>query len=133
MWRLYLHWQGAVMCLPLLGQSTVSIYLGDCFRGEACKHTPPAPNSPEKSLIYGLLSAPICPCSGGVFYRWRSSAAYVPVWRRLRNILPGWNGGQMPPHIQRTASRWRYGKSPLPAPCPAARPPSGTTCSRFSE
>ena len=90
----------------------------------------PAPDSPLKSLNYGLLSAPNCPFPCGVSCRWRSSAAYVPLRRTLGSIWPGLNGGRKPPRTRRTASHWRCGISPLPTPCPVAAPPSETTCSR---
>lgn len=38
--------------------------------------------------------------------------------------------GRKPPRTRRSASRWRSGISPLPAPCSAVAPHSGTICSR---
>ena len=101
------------------------------FWGRGVQTYGPAPHSPEKSLIYGLFSALICPFSSGVSCRWRSSAGGVSASCRYRSISPGWNRKRKPPRIRRTASRCPRRKSPLPAPCPAARPPSGTTCSRW--
>ena len=58
-------------------------------------------------------------------------SAACELWRRSPgSICPGWTSGRTHRRTPHSVSSPCPGKSPLPASCPAARPPSGTTCSR---
>ena len=58
-------------------------------------------------------------------------SAACELWRHSRDsISPGWTLGQTLCRRSHSVSAPYPGKSPLPAFRPAARPPSGTTCSR---
>ena len=55
-------------------------------------------------------------------------SAACELWRRSPgSICPGWTSGRTHRRTPHSVSSPCPGKSPLPASCPAARPPSGTT------
>ena len=54
----------------------------------------------------------------------------MDLGNRMYSISPGWSVGRKPRRILCTASRCRCERSPLPKPCPAAKLPSGTICSK---
>ncbi len=83
-----------------------------------------------KALKIKDFSAPNCPHKTSFSVHFLFSAA-CELWRHSRDsISPGWTLGRTLCRRPHSVSSPYPGKSPLPASRPAARPPSGTTCSR---
>ena len=83
-----------------------------------------------KALKINDFSAPNCPHKTSFSVHFLFSAA-CELWRHSRDsISPGWTWGRTLCRRPHSVSSPYPEKSPLPASRPAARPPSGTTCSR---